>query len=162
MIEEQALAGNLYALRGAFLDRVRDTRVRLPVGLVREDGLVGALAKWDLDPRYPWDSRRLVPCPDATFRFRTLSLLSPRDWRLQWKRRIRYSVGYYETQMLAPILKREGIQGMPVNVQDLYARSGVSFRPDGRGIEPLFRLIALSRIKRRLAERGADSTARLD
>ena len=159
MLEDHALAGNLYALRGEFVARVRSLGVRLPVGLVREDGLVGALAKWDLDPRRPWDERRGRPCPEATFRFEPLSPLSPAHWRLQWRRQIRYAVGGFENRMLAPLLKREGLAGLPADTRALYARSTAPLTV-GAGADTFFQLIALGRIRRRRAWAPALERAR--
>lgn len=120
MMEGGELAGNLYALRGDFVSRVRRGKVRLPVGFIGEDSLVGALANWDLDPNGRWDARRVAPAPGAGFRFRSLSWLRPDHWRLYWRRRIRYSLRRYQIRMLRPVLKREGIEGMPSHVSDLY------------------------------------------
>lgn len=148
MMEGGELAGNLYALRGDFVSRVRRGKVRLPVGFIGEDSLVGALANWDLDPNGRWDARRIVPAPDAGFRFRSLSWLRPDHWRLYWRRRIRYSLRRYQIRMLRPVLKREGIEGMPSHVSDLYRQPADSPPLRWSGANIVFDWLALRWIRR--------------
>lgn len=69
------LVGNLYALRGCLVERIRRRNVRLPIGIVGDDSLVGALVKWDLDPQQPWQDARVVACTSAGFTFKPVSLL---------------------------------------------------------------------------------------
>lgn len=142
------LAGNLYALRGDFVERMRQGGVRLPVGFIGEDSLVGALANWDLDPNGKWDARRVVAAPGAGFRFRSLSWLRPGHWRLYWRRRIRYSLRRYQIGMLRPVLKREGIEGMPPGVRDLYRQPADSPPLRWSGANAVFDWLALRWIRR--------------
>jgi glycosyltransferase involved in cell wall biosynthesis len=148
MLRQSWLAGNLYALRGSFVKRVRQYRVRLPVGWVFEDGLVGALAKWDLDPSQAWDPRRIVPCLEAGFRFDSLSWFRLDHWRLYWRRRIRYSTGFYQDRILGAILKREGLAGMSSRAQDVYRKSQEKLRTRRAGLNIFFDWIALRRIQK--------------
>lgn len=148
MLEGGELAGNLYALRGSFVDRVRQGGVRLHVGFIGEDSLVGALANWDLDPNGGWDARRVVPAPAAGFRFRSLSWLRLDHWRLYWRRRIRYSLRRYQIRMLRPVLKREGINGMPSHVSDLYRQPADSLPLRWSGANTMFDWLALRWIRR--------------
>lgn len=148
MMEGGELAGNLYALRGDFVSRVRQSGVRLPVGFIGEDSLVGALANWDLDPNGSWDENRVVPAPGAGFRFRSLSWLRPDHWRLYWRRRIRYSLRRYQIRMLRPVLKREGIEGMPSHVSDLYRKPADSPPLRWSGANTVFDWLALRWIRR--------------
>lgn len=151
--EHVGLAGNLYALRGDFLERMRAAKVALPSGLVGEDGLVGALAKWDLDPRNPWRSERIRLCPDAHFRFSPLSLSRPADWRLYWRRRIRYSRRDFEFAMLAPTLKEFGLAGMYTDVAKMYRDKAQHCRLRWKGLSTIFDFLALRHI-RTLARNG--------
>src|SRR5262245_11355657 len=50
MLKTGGLAGNLYALSQDFMERLRERNVRLPIGLIGDDSLLGALAYWDLNP----------------------------------------------------------------------------------------------------------------
>lgn len=154
MQEDGWLAGNLYALRGDFIDRIRTAQMRLPVGWIIEDGLVGALAKWNLDPRGgAWDAKKIAACLDAGFEFDSLSWLEPANWRLYWRRRIRYSEGFFQNRMLRPFVKADGLAGLPATARELYLRS--SEVPRARsGLNRLFDSIALGRIRRARAASG--------
>jgi hypothetical protein len=87
--------------------------------------LIGALVKWDLDPRTEWDNARIVPCPQAGFSFDSLSWLRPRDWRTYWRRRIRYARRQYEFQLIGRRLKGAGLEAMPTHIRELYRDAGV-------------------------------------
>src|SRR4029453_4025438 len=50
ILEAHGLVANLYALRGAFVERLQREAVRIPLKLEGDDGLIGALVKWDPDP----------------------------------------------------------------------------------------------------------------
>src|SRR5205814_6222077 len=95
-------------------------QVKIPLRLEGDDGLIGALVKWDLEPSTEWDSRRIVPCPDAGFAFDSLSWSRPRDWRAYWRRRIRYARRRYEFELLGPKLKAGGLEAMPTDIPHIY------------------------------------------
>ena len=64
LLEERHLVANLYALRGSFVKDLQASKIRLPIGLEGDDGLLGALVKWDLDPAHRgFDHLRIEPCP---------------------------------------------------------------------------------------------------
>lgn len=148
MLREHGLMGNLYALRQEFMTRLQRHRVHLPVGLVFEDGLVGALALWNLEPQGDWDLGRVVPCPAAGFRFDSLSWFRGADWRLYWRRRVRYANGRYQNQMLGRVLKAKGLEGLPASTDDLYRGSSGELRIGRVGVDAMFDWIALRRIAR--------------
>jgi glycosyltransferase involved in cell wall biosynthesis len=122
LIEQKLLVANLYALRGSFVSRLRETGTRLPLGLEGDDGLLGALIKWDLQPRQQgFDDDRIVPCPEAGFTFESVSPFDPAQWRGYWRRAVRYGRRRYEFQLLGPLLKQRGLAGLPVHVRDVYS-----------------------------------------
>lgn len=146
------LLGNLYALRGTFVQAARQAGVRLPIGYVGDDGLVTSLVKWNLDPKGEFHAWRVAPCPQARFGFRSFSLLSPSDWRTYLRRRIRYSRRHFEHELIVPLL-RQGITKMPSDVETLYQlqqRQLFSLRPRG-GIERLFDSLALRTMRTSLS-----------
>ena len=150
MIENSELAGNLYGLSGKFVQRIKAMNVKMPVGFIGEDGLVGALAKWNLDPQGPWDNTRIVPCDTVGFSFKPLSWRRWSNWRLYWNRLIRYRVRAFEFKLLGPRLKSEGLGGMPAHVTDLF-RDGIDrCRLRWNGVDTFFDWLALRRIKRYL------------
>lgn len=142
------LAGNLYALRGSFVNRMRDHNVRLPIGWIIEDGLVGALVKWDLDPKGNWDSRRIAACTNACFAFDSLQWNRSSDWKLYWRRRVRYSEGFFQNRMLRSFVKNDGLSGIPATAEELYRRVGTF--PHARfGSNYIFDLFALKRMRQK-------------
>jgi hypothetical protein len=133
ILEERGLVANLYALRGSFVDRLRALSVRIPLGLEGDDGLIGALIKWDLAPeRNGFDHDLIVPCADASFAFEPISPLRPGDWKIYWKRAVRYGRRGYEFELLRHRLKARGIEGLPADIRELYPQaSGLSLKWQG-------------------------------
>jgi hypothetical protein len=115
-------------------------------GFVREDGLIGALAKWDLTGKHEVDDERVLPVDRARSRSGRL----PSDahgWRQYFRRRVRYSVGHFETAMLRRVLKTGGASAMPRTVEELYALSP-SPTVAWRGIDTPFDWIAARHIRK--------------
>jgi glycosyltransferase involved in cell wall biosynthesis len=148
IIDNHALVGCLYALPSTFVERIRERRIRLPVGFVGDDSLVGSLAAWDLDPAGDWDAeRRIVVCTDAEFRFDPVCIWSPRDLKRHARRLVRYSRRRYEVEMLNDILRSEGLPGMPRDTSELYRRRGHLCRLAWRGTWMPFDWLALKAIR---------------
>lgn len=147
ILEERGLVANLYALRGAFVERLRELSVRIPLGLEGDDGLIGALIKWDLAPeRNGFDHERIVPCANAAFTFEPISPLRPADWKIYWKRAIRYGRRGYEFQLLRHRLKQSGVAGLPQEITALYPQAeALSLR--WQGLYTLTNWIALHRMR---------------
>jgi len=124
MLAGRGLVANLYALRGDFVGRLQHQHVRIPLKLEGDDGLIGALIKWDLDPMHnSYDHERIVPCADAGFEFASISPARPADWPVYWKRAVRYGRRRYEFQLLGARLKDKGIAGMPRDITELYGQA---------------------------------------
>ena len=148
ILEEHGLVANLYALRGSFINRLRNMRLRIPLKLEGDDGLIGILVKWDLAPeRNAVDHQRIVPCADAAFEFEPMSPLRPSDWKLYWKRAVRYGRRRYEFELLGPLLKANGISAMPKDITDLYSRSA-SLKLRWAGIYTVSNFVALMQMRR--------------
>jgi glycosyltransferase involved in cell wall biosynthesis len=155
LLEGHSIVANLYALSGRFVRNVQAKGVRLPLGLdAADDGLIGALAKWDLDPRGKWDDERIVPCPRAGFLFDSLSPTNFKHWRQYWRRLVLYGRRHYDNQLLGPKLKKEGIGGMPERISDLYPDAS-KLRLRWQGIYTITNLVALKRIQRKAREKAA-------
>jgi glycosyltransferase involved in cell wall biosynthesis len=124
ILRSRGLVANLYALRGSFVDRLRENSVRIPLGLEGDDGLIGALIKWDLHPeRQGFDHQRIVPCSEAGFEVETLSPARLAHWAMYWKRAVRYGRRRYEFQLLGRRLKAHGIAGLPADIREAYEES---------------------------------------
>jgi glycosyltransferase involved in cell wall biosynthesis len=148
LLDGRRLVANLYALSGPFVRSIQAKQVRLPLGLdAADDGLIGALAKWNLDPRAEWDDSRVVPCPKAGFLFDPLSPTNLKHWRQYWRRLVLYGRRLYDNQLLGRRLKRDGIAGMPERISDLYS-DAPDLRLLWRGIYTLPSYVALKRIRR--------------
>jgi len=125
LLEKRGLVANLYSLRGNFVERLRELGVRIPLNLEGDDGLIGALIKWDLDPKNnQFDDSRIVPCADAGFKFESMSPMKLADWRGYWKRAVRYGRRRFEFQLLGRNLKARGLAGLPRDITEIYSESG--------------------------------------
>jgi glycosyltransferase involved in cell wall biosynthesis len=147
--QERGIWGCLYCLRGTFVARLQGSRVRMPVGLIREDGFVATVVKWDLEPRQPWDEARVCRNVDAAakFRFPSLSPTSPRNVRLYARRLVRYSMGHFQNKMLGQLLREENIASMPAHIVELYRKYPEACRLRFRGTNTFFDWLALRRIR---------------
>jgi glycosyltransferase involved in cell wall biosynthesis len=155
LLEQHGLVANLYALRGAFVRRLRQIGVRIPLKLEGDDGLVGALIKWDLAPeRQDFDDRRIVPCPNAGFEFEPFSPLRPANWLAYWRRAVRYGRRRYEFQLLGPLLKSKGLSALPSDITALYDNAA-TLRLQWQGLYTLPNLVALRRMRKVAAPRSA-------
>ena len=124
MVREHALVANLYALRGSFVRRLQELRVRVPLKLEGDDGMIGAFVKWDLNPTTNGtDDERIVVCPDAGFRFEPFTPLRPSDWNVYWKRAVRYGRRNYEFRLLGPLIENYGLSAIPADVTDVYPKA---------------------------------------
>jgi glycosyltransferase involved in cell wall biosynthesis len=143
--------GNLYALSGSFVRRIRAIGLRLPFGLFGEDGCLALLAQCDLDPQGGFDRRRITWSEQATYRFEELSPFRLEHWRIYRNRRRRYAVRWQQSRMLWELLKAEGIGAMPAHVVDLYRRQRHLLLPRRAGLDTLFDWEARRRIARDIA-----------
>lgn len=147
LVSERALVANLYALRGTFVKRLENEKVRLPLKLEGDDGLLGALIKWDLAPgKSKWDDSRIHPCTDAWFEFDPVPMTNVAEWKKYWRRLIRYGRRRYEFQLLGRRLPRMGLAGLPENIQDIYDEAhGLSM--EWAGIYTLTHALALREMR---------------
>jgi hypothetical protein len=128
MIRTNGMFGDLYALRGEFLERMRVSAVRLPNDLIGEDSLLGALAKTDLADIKSWQDTRIVPCTEAGFLCEPVRLISPSGLSLQYRRMINYSVRYFQNKIISSIMST-GPAGLPRKLSDTYSEWIDRFKP---------------------------------
>jgi glycosyltransferase involved in cell wall biosynthesis len=148
ILELRELVANLYALRGEFVERARAKNARIPLSLEGDDGLIGALVKWDLEPqRRQFDDRRIAPCADAGFAFESMSLTRVSDWKAYWKRAVRYGRRRYEFKLLGPRIEAGGLAAMPTDITELY-RSATDLRLRWQGLYTLANWVALRQMRR--------------
>jgi hypothetical protein len=119
-ISEGGLAGNLCVLRGDTLALLRSRRIRLPLGLYRTDGVLGAIIAFNLDPSTnKWDARRIPLHSSATWRIDSVGL-----WKRfidACKRRLRQAQGTLETMAVRQHLsvERKPPEELPRTAADL-------------------------------------------
>jgi glycosyltransferase involved in cell wall biosynthesis len=143
---EGGLFGDLYALSGDFVARMRERNIRLPDDLVGDDGLLAAFAYTDLGPDKDWDRRRVIPCGEAGFLCEPVSLLSPASWRMQHRRMIAYATRHFQNRIITAIMRDQEPEALPSLLAGLYPEWLPRMRPRG-GIDGYFDRIALRRMR---------------
>jgi hypothetical protein len=107
MVMNGMLAGNFYALRGRFVQRLREFQIRMPIGLIGEDFLVSWLVA-----NVAWGDKAIAAAPrsvfnaGAEFSFRSLSPWRPADYRTYLHRRWRYTLRGIQHHMLIVLLMK--------------------------------------------------------
>ena len=156
MLRDKGVAGNLYGLRGAFVERIHAQGIHMPVGTIGEDALMGAMLKWDLRGDIRWDDGRVVVAPEAGFEFDSVSPWLPREWKKYFRRRVRYSVRGYQNKMLGRAIQPAGFEALPHHVRELYPRYRDVLKLEWRGVDTLFDWLAMREI---LSNLGASRVA---
>ena len=121
--------GDLYALRGTFLGRMKAAGIRLPEDLIGDDSLIGALAKTDLGHEIGWVNDRIISCPDSGFYCESATLWNLRSLRTQYGRMINYSVRHFQNAIISAILRGPGPVGLPSKLVSLYPAKLDGFKP---------------------------------
>lgn len=120
MIEQPGLHGSLFALRGSFVERLAAARLRLPRGLYRGDGLIGAMVMHDLDAlAHGWEPARIAVEPDASWVTPPGRLWHWPDLRRHLHRLLRQARGRLEMAALRDALYRKGFTGLPADSRTL-------------------------------------------
>lgn len=147
MLTDHGVAGNLYGLRGDFVERIRSRAIRMPIGTIGEDALMGAMLKWDLRGDIRWDDCKVAVAETAGFEFDSVSPWLPREWKKYFRRRVRYSVRGYQNRMLGRAIQPGGFEALPQHVRDLYPRYPELLTLGWRGADTLFDWLAIREIK---------------
>lgn len=126
---DHGLFGDLYALSGDFLRRMKAQGIRLPDDVVGDDGLVCAMAKTDLGSEANWNDARVTVCEGAGFLCAPVRLLRPASWAMQYKRMISYSIRHFQNGLITKIMRDTGPVGLPERLASLYAAGLATARP---------------------------------
>lgn len=129
VVREHGLFGDLYALKGSFLNRMKAAGIRLPEDLIGDDGLIGALAKTDLRDESHWDERRVIAAPAAGWMCEPVRIGSPASWRGQYRRMINYSVRHFQNRIISDVMRTRGPTALPPVLARLYPDWLPRFRP---------------------------------
>lgn len=146
--EDPTIWGNLYCLRQSLLERMRQHQIRLPIGFIGDDGLLGYLVDTNLDPTEKRVPGRTVVALDALFAYPPLRFLSWHDIKLYWNRRVRYSIRFYQFKFIGPELEKKGIEGLPKDITESYSTMQHFRRPLRLGSNLIFDRIAWARMAR--------------
>jgi glycosyltransferase involved in cell wall biosynthesis len=146
---QNGMFGDLYALRGEFLRRMKTCGIRLPEDLIGDDGLLCALAKTDLQSEANLDSTRVLPCEQAGFLCEPISLWSLASWKLQYRRMINYSVRHFQNIMITEIMRGAGPKELPKQLSFLYPTRLPNMTPRKQWPYYWFDRTALRRMQRR-------------
>ena len=128
MRREHGLFGDLYALHGDFVARMREADIRLPNDLIGDDGLLCALAKTDLGNEDDWQDERNATVEGAAFLCDPVRM-RPADLLLQARRMRNYSLRHFQNRIVSDIMRGPGPQALPDRLASLYARYLPQFRP---------------------------------
>jgi hypothetical protein len=105
MLEQSGLHGSLFALRGAFVDRLVAAGLRLPVGLYRGDGMLGAFVLHDLDAAQGgWDTGRIAVTPEASWTTPDWQPWRWRDLRRHLRRLVQQGRGRLESAAIRSVI----------------------------------------------------------
>lgn len=147
LIASRGLFGDLYALSGSFVERLRASGLRLPEDLIGDDSLVGALAKTDLGHESHWREERVEPCPDAGFLCEPTALTSLASLRGQHARMVNYAVRHFQNRIVSQIMRGPGPQGLPRRMAELYPQWLPGFSPRRSPVWFWFDRKALARMR---------------
>ena len=146
MRHDHGLFGDLYALRGDFLKRMKQGDIRLPDDVIGDDGLICAMAKTNLADESQWNDNRVAVCEQAGFLCAPVSALSPKSWRMQYRRMVNYSVRHFQNAMISRIMRDAGPKGLPRLLSEIYRRELPSMEPRSRPELFWFDRLALKRM----------------
>ena len=147
MVTTHGLFGDLYALAGPFVTRLRAAAIRLPDDLVGDDGLIAAIAKTDGHDEKRWDEARVVPVPAAGFRCEPTTW-SARSLLGQHRRMINYSVRHFQNRIVSDIMRSAGPAALPRRLASLYPDWLPRFTPRPSVTLRLYDRLALGRMAR--------------
>lgn len=137
MLQYPGLHGSLFALRGSVVARLAEAGLRLPVGLYRGDGLLGAFLMHDLDAaRHDWEWARVAVEPEASWTTPQWQPWRLRDLRRHLHRLVRQGRGRLESAALRQaIYHGGGFAALPVDA-DRLVRDWVAADPAARRPRP--------------------------
>jgi glycosyltransferase involved in cell wall biosynthesis len=122
MRAQHSLFGDLYAVRGSFLRRMKAKAIRLPDDLIGDDGLIAAMAKTDLENETNWNDHRVAVSEQAGFRCEPVQITHLHTMRIQYRRMISYSMRHFQNRIVSQIMRDRGPVGLPRSLSSLYQK----------------------------------------
>lgn len=97
MLKNGGLHGNLCCIKGQAIRRMRESGIRLPVGLYRTDALMETFMVYDFGPDVNvWNDLRVLVHPDATWSIARADSWGFENLKSRWNRVVRQSMGELE------------------------------------------------------------------
>ena len=130
MLRDGGLHGNLYAITVDGMNLLRNKAFRLPLGLYRNDGMLGSSLAFRLDPANGWEKNTVVVA-EATWDVDGISDLSYRNIVGYLKRSLRQAQGVLENRAIREhmAIQRLPPQNLPVTAQEM-ANSWLKAQPE--------------------------------
>ena len=102
LITNTGFHGNFCCITGGTIHQMREMQIRLPIGLYRTDGLMGALLSYALDPgTHVWEDSRIHVHPQASWQTEQAKWWRIKDLRAYAKRALRQARGNLEKAAFA-------------------------------------------------------------
>jgi hypothetical protein len=126
LFNEHYLSSPLYALRGSTLDRFRAEDIRLPIGLIGEDGLLSYIFVTDFKGGEDDAKRvRIAIAAGAFFEFDSLEF-NTRDLARYVEQLKRFSLRHFQNELLYALLKERCLGAMPDRIDELYRPESIA------------------------------------
>jgi hypothetical protein len=122
MLKHGGIHGNLYAMSAEAMRLTRASGFHLPLGLYRNDGLLGSAMVYRFDPaQFKWNEKLFLVHPTATWTVHAAPFWSRDNLLGQFKRRLRQAQGDLENRAARQHLTIERLppQNMARTVQQL-------------------------------------------
>lgn len=148
LVDGHGIFGDLYAVRGDFLARMKARGIRLPVDLIGDDGLIAALVRTDLGDESDWRDSRVAPSCAAGFFCEPFALTRPAGWRLQYRRMITYSLRHFQNRIISEIMRGGGPTALPERLAERYPALLAAAKPRRDPVYAWFDRLALRRMAR--------------
>ncbi|GAB5489698.1 MAG: hypothetical protein Pars2KO_32680 [Parasphingorhabdus sp.] len=152
MRRDHGLFGDLYALSGDFLSRMKSRQIRLPTDLVGDDGLLAAMAKTSLENEGFWMDERVFICERAGFRCVPFHVLDFSSWVNQYRRMISYSKRNFQNRIIKDIMYSTGPTGLPGRLAPRYGSYRDRFELR-RGVTGFFDRLAKGRMMKEYVDK---------
>lgn len=113
LLSQHQFTGALYLLAPHFIAKLIDNGVKLPIGLIGDDSMLGFLSATDICSGTDYPKQRIGVCTHAIFNYEPLNPFRWQDCKLYLRRRIRYSLRHFQQSCIVSKLKLQGITAMP-------------------------------------------------
>ena len=125
MQTQGGMHGSLYALRGAVVEMLRSRGIRLPLGIYRNDSLLGAIMCFSADPgAHRWNAKRIAVVAAASWTNETLRWTRWSSVVTQYKRMQGMAQGVLENAAVRQHLALDRLppESLPRTSAELVAR----------------------------------------